>query len=142
MLKQKIKTLSKGLLEKLNLRFQLLSYRLQFLLIFTACLSLLIMSVLTLANAISAANTSTLKVQKVHLPAHILRDQSKNDSILSWREFIEIEAYEHYLDSLSKTTNEKHLKDSLLDINPGLRDSLQWLEHIYQSQNQRSWKTK
>ncbi len=84
--------------------------------------------------------TESTMVQKISMPSHILlKDQYPYDSsmrraTLSVDEVDRIKQFRKYLDSLIAAPNGKPVYDSLMLQRPGLLDSLQTIEKIFDNQ--------
>lgn len=65
----------------------------------------------------------------------------KSDSVVTPRKQMAIEEYDriqqflHYMDSLNQTASGRKTKDSILRLHPGLTDSIQYVNRIFQSQS-------
>ncbi|MBE99704.1 hypothetical protein [Flavobacterium coralii] len=57
----------------------------------------------------------------------------KDTPVLSTGEYIKIQRFHHYMDSLASTAAGKKVRDSILEARPGLPDSIASLEAYYRS---------
>ena len=136
MWKNKIKAMVEHWMKKLDKKFNKLSHHRQFIILVLCCTGLALFSIYTLCISIEGTEHERVSFQRINIPTHIVAHHSKNetrDSIIDNKEYKEIKLYQNYLDSLSKTEKGKSIWDSILQYNPGLTDSLQWLENIYLS---------
>lgn len=108
-----------------------------FLVLFTLFFS----SVCVLLGVRSLSKTpGSATMQKIRVPSHVLlQDQyasgsNKGSATLSVNEVNRIRQFRKYLDSLLITPNGKPVYDSLLRQRPGLLDSLQAIEKIFENQ--------
>lgn len=99
--------------------------------VIAACVLLCLASLWILKNAVTQAAESRMELKiplpVIHVPKmpHVPID-ARPVAVLR-----RIERTKHYLDSLSKTTAGKMTRDSILASRPGLMDSMENIEQLY-----------
>lgn len=83
-------------------------------------------------------NQSGLKIQQMDVPKHFDKtgDESLNpEAYVDEETFQRLQQFRVYMDSLKRNKSSEY--DSILQARPGLMDSVQMLEEIYNSQKQK-----
>ena len=94
-------------------------------------------SIYLIGKSFSENQTPSFSIISIKRPAHIqkTRDEVKHtNAVISKSEYEKIHRFRQYMDSLAHTPTGKVLHDSILSYRPGLIDSIQIIENIYQSQ--------
>ena len=81
---------------------------------------------------------NSLKIQQMDVPKHFDKtgDESLNpEAYVDEETFQRIKQFRVYMDSLKRNKSSEY--DSILQVRPGLMDSVQMLEEIYNSQKQK-----
>lgn len=79
-------------------------------------------------------NSNHFLVSPIPIPKNALEKDDRTSDILSVTEFNQIENFQKYIDSLSKSISGQKIKDSILKFRPLLMDSIHQLEKLYQIQ--------
>jgi hypothetical protein len=81
--------------------------------------------------------TTLLSITPIKSPKHFSQsgdEALRTNSIISKMEYEKINQFKQYMDSLSHSSTGKVLYDSIVAYRPGLMDSIQIIENMYQSQ--------
>jgi hypothetical protein len=79
----------------------------------------------------------SFSITSIKRPAHVQEngDESKHtNTVISQSEYERIHQFRQYMDSLTSSPTGKVLHDSIVAHRPGLMDSIQIIENMYQSQ--------
>lgn len=98
------------------------------------------LSIYFVASAFLEKNKSkVVKIDRIHVPQYYDRtgDESiQPDFFISKQEHEEMQAFQKYMDSLHSSKDGIRIYDSVMLNRPGLLDSLNRLEQMYQQQSQ------
>ncbi|WP_423147051.1 hypothetical protein [Rubrolithibacter danxiaensis] len=89
-------------------------------------------------NLLSNQADNVLKVTPINYPRYTKLSRAQNTAasiVINQAEYQKIHEFRRYIDSLANTASGKRFLDSILKQRPGLMDSIEFLENIYQSQN-------
>jgi hypothetical protein len=81
--------------------------------------------------------TKMIKIDRLSVPKYYNENGEEPvepDLLVTKQEHEEMQAFHHYMDSLQHSEGGKRVYDSIILIRPGLMDSVNMLEEIYQSQ--------
>ena len=101
------------------------------------CLSASSMSIYLVATSLSRKTNKVISVPAIKTPAYTARtgdENTRSPVLISRQEFLRIERFRRYMDSLSRNVSGRLVYDSIVKRRPGLMDSLALIEHMYQSQ--------
>lgn len=94
-------------------------------------------SIYLIGKSFSENQTPSFSIVFIKRPAHIQEtgEEVKHiNAVISKSEYERIHWFKQYMDSLTQSTAGKGLYDSIVAHRPGLMDSIQIIENIYQSQ--------
>jgi hypothetical protein len=94
-------------------------------------------SIYLIGRSFSENQTPSFSIISIKRPANIQEtgDELKHtNAILSKSEYERIHQFRQYMDSLVVSASGKTLHDSIVALRPGLMDSIQVIENMYQSQ--------
>jgi hypothetical protein len=94
-------------------------------------------SLYLVGKSFSGNSKPSFSITSIKKPAHVQEngDKSKHtNAVISKSEYERIHRFKQYMDSLAHSSTGKVLYDSIVALRPGLMDSIQLIENIYQSQ--------
>ena len=94
-------------------------------------------SIYLIGKSFSGNPTPSFLIISIKRPAHIQEsgDEAEHiNTVISKSEHEKIHRFKQYMDSLTRSSTGKVLYDSIITYRPGLMDSIQIIENIYQSQ--------
>ena len=94
-------------------------------------------SIYLIRKSFTKNQTPSFSIILIKRPAHIQEtgDEVKlTNAVISKSEYERIHRFSRYMDSLIHSSTGKVLYDSMVALRPGLMDSIQIIENIYQSQ--------
>lgn len=94
-------------------------------------------SIYLIRKSFTKNQTPSFSIISIKRPAHIQEtgDEVKlTNAVISKSEYERIHRFSQYMDSLIHSFTGKVLYDSMVALRPGLMDSIQIIENIYQSQ--------
>lgn len=94
-------------------------------------------SIYLIGKSFSGSQTYSFSITPIKRPAHIQEtgDEAEHtNTVISKSEYEKIHRFKQYMDSLTRSSTGKVLYDSIVAHRPGLMDSIQIIENIYQSQ--------
>ena len=94
-------------------------------------------SIYLIGKSFSGNPTPSFSIISIKRPAHIQEngDEAEHiNAVISKSEYERIHWFRQYMDSLAGSPSGKALHDSIVAHRPGLMDSIQIIENIYQSQ--------
>lgn len=80
----------------------------------------------------------TVKITPIKHPGYAKlsgNERTEASIVIDQREYQKIHRFRLYIDSLANTASGKRIRDSIFKQRPGLMDSIEFIENIYQSQN-------
>jgi hypothetical protein len=91
-----------------------------------------------IVKAVQKSAPGLIRIERISVPKYYNnKDESVHpDVIVTKREHEEMQEFQRYMDSLHKSNTGKAIYDSIMMNRPGLLDSVNMLEEIYQSQLQ------
>ena len=81
----------------------------------------------------SEMSTGSLKPDQVSMPKYYPEQSQSKHPFVSEMDMIRISRFKLYMDNLSNSIKGKHVYDSILQVRPGLMDSIQVIEELYYS---------
>lgn len=94
-------------------------------------------SIYLIGKSFSGNRTPSFSIISIKRPAHIQEDGDEaehTNAVISKSEYERIHWFKQYMDSIGGSPSGKALHDSIVAHRPGLMDSIQIIENIYQSQ--------
>lgn len=94
-------------------------------------------SIYLIGKSLPENHSPSFSIISIKRPAHIQEtgDEAKHtNAVISKSEYERIHRFSKYMDSLANSSTGKVLYDSMVTLRPGLMDSIQLIENIYQSQ--------
>jgi hypothetical protein len=73
-------------------------------------------------------------IEPIKIPKHTCKSGNENiqpDIAVTTEEYLNMQRFQHCMDSLGQTPSGKKVKDSILLSRPGLMDSIHFIENIY-----------
>lgn len=121
----------------MNERTKKLNLRTQRLFLFLFCLIFGGFSLYAFVGAFrnSEMSADSLKPDQVIMPKYYPEKSQSKDPLVSEMDMIRISRFKTYMDSLSRSTKGIHIYDSIIQVRPGLMDSIQVMEELYYSQS-------
>lgn len=91
-----------------------------------------------IVKAVQKSAPGLIRIERISVPKYYNNtdESARPDVIVTKREHEEMQAFQRYMDSLHKNNTGKAMYDSIMMNRPGLLDSVNMLEEIYQSQLQ------
>ncbi len=117
-----------------------LSVKWKLIVLFFFCLCYGGLSILFIARSLMNNRATSFYVTQGKIPQHIGKsgdEKTKVITIVTKEEYVKIQHFRKYMDSLAKSPSGKKLYDVILINRPGLMDSIILIENIYQSQNKK-----
>ncbi|MBK8310913.1 MAG: hypothetical protein IPL04_08510 [Chitinophagaceae bacterium] len=131
--------LQKAFSESMNKIFKNMTTKKLKVLLIIFCISAGGYSIYLITNAVVRPDKikPDFKIDHVNVPKHFDKagDEIMPDAYVDEETFYKIQDFKKYMDSLKQNQNKQY--DSILQARPGLMDSVQMLEEIYNSQKQK-----
>ena len=95
-------------------------------------------SLFLMGRSVTKNQTLSFPITFIKRPVQMLpreAETTKANTLTSQSEYVRVHRFKRYMDSLARSPSGKQLYDNIVIHRPGLRDSLQLIESLYQAQS-------